>query len=42
LESKNIIIFTASSDKDLFERLKNSGVKVILKKPHLFKNWRSC
>jgi len=42
LESKNIIIFTASSDKDLFERLKNSGVKGILKKPHLFKNWRSC
>jgi CheY-like chemotaxis protein len=33
LESKNIIIFTASSDKNLFERLKNSGVKGILKKP---------
>ena len=32
-ESKNIIIFTASSDKNLFERLKNSGVKGILKKP---------
>lgn len=33
LESKNIIIFTASSDKNLFERLNNSGVKGILKKP---------
>lgn len=33
LESKNIIIFTASADKNLFERLKNSGVKGILKKP---------
>ena len=33
LESKNIIIFTASSDKNLFERLKNLGVKGILKKP---------
>ena len=33
LESKNIIIFTASSDKNLFERLKNSGVKGIVKKP---------
>lgn len=33
LESKNIIIFTASSDKNLFEMLKNSGVKGILKKP---------
>jgi CheY-like chemotaxis protein len=33
LESKNIRIFTASSDKNLFERLKNSGVKGILKKP---------
>lgn len=33
LESKNIIIFTASSDKNLFENLKNTGVKGILKKP---------
>jgi two-component system, OmpR family, response regulator len=33
LESKNIVIFTASSDKDLLERLKNLGVKGILKKP---------
>jgi two-component system, OmpR family, response regulator len=33
LESKNIIIFTASSDKNLFENLKDTGVKGILKKP---------
>jgi FixJ family two-component response regulator len=29
----NIVIFTASSDQKLFEKLKKSGVKEILHKP---------
>ena len=34
IESKNIIIFTASSvSDDLFDELKNIGVKGVLKKP---------
>lgn len=33
LKSKNIIIFTASSDKNLFEQLNDLGVKGIIKKP---------
>ena len=33
LEKNNIVIFTASSDSTLIERLKNSGIKETLKKP---------
>lgn len=33
LEKVNIIVFTASSDTNMFEEIKNSGVKDILKKP---------
>jgi AmiR/NasT family two-component response regulator len=29
----NIVVFTASSDPNMFEEIKNSGVKEILKKP---------
>ena len=33
IESKNIVIFTASSDQNLFNELKNAGIKEIFKKP---------
>jgi len=33
LESKNIVIFTASSDRALMEEVKKYGVKEIFKKP---------
>ena len=33
LESKNIVIFTASSDNKMIEELKDSGVKGIIMKP---------
>jgi DNA-binding response OmpR family regulator len=33
LKKKNVVIFTASSDQKLFEELRKSGVKEILKKP---------
>ena len=33
LESKNIVIFTASSNQDLLYEVRNSGVKEIFKKP---------
>ena len=33
LESKNIVIFTASSDRRVLDEIKNSGVKEVLKKP---------
>jgi CheY-like chemotaxis protein len=33
VESKNIVIFTASSDQKLFNEMKNAGVKEIFKKP---------
>jgi two-component system, OmpR family, response regulator len=33
IESKNIVIFTASSDQKLFNEMKNSGVKEVFKKP---------
>jgi two-component system, OmpR family, response regulator len=33
VESKNIVIFTASSDQKLFNEMKNAGVKDIFKKP---------
>jgi len=33
IESKNIVIFTASSDQRLFNEMKNSGVKEVFKKP---------
>ena len=33
IESKNIVIFTASSDRTVLDEIKNSGVKEILKKP---------
>ena len=33
IESKNIVIFTASSDRTVLDEIKNSGVKEIFKKP---------
>ena len=33
LESKNIVIFTASSNQDLLYEVRNNGVKEIFKKP---------
>ena len=33
LESKNIVIFTASSDQKLFDEMKKAGIKDIFKKP---------
>jgi two-component system, OmpR family, response regulator len=33
LESKNIVIFTASSNQDLLKEVRNNGVKEIFKKP---------
>ena len=33
IESKNIVIFTASSDRKMLDEIKNSGVKEIFKKP---------
>jgi DNA-binding response OmpR family regulator len=33
LKTKNVVIFTASSDPKITEEMKNSGVKEILKKP---------
>ena len=33
LEQKNIVVFTASSDRKILEEIGNSGVKGILKKP---------
>ena len=33
IESKNIVIFTASSDQKLFNDMKNAGVKDVFKKP---------
>ena len=33
IESKNIVIFTASSDQKLFAEMKNAGVKEVFKKP---------
>ena len=33
VESKNIVIFTASSDQKLFNEINNAGIKEIFKKP---------
>jgi len=33
IESKNIVIFTASSDRNIQEKIKYSGIKEIFKKP---------
>ena len=33
IESKNIVIFTASSDPRVYDEIKNSGVKEVFKKP---------
>ena len=33
VESKNIVIFTASSDQKLFNEMKNAGVREVFKKP---------
>jgi DNA-binding response OmpR family regulator len=33
IESRNIVIFTASSNRRLLDEIKNSGIKEILKKP---------
>jgi len=33
LESKTIVIFTASSNQDLLKEVRNNGVKEIFKKP---------
>jgi DNA-binding response OmpR family regulator len=33
IESKNIVVFTASSDRTVLDEMKNSGIKEIFKKP---------
>jgi two-component system OmpR family response regulator len=33
IKSKNIVIFTASSDRTVLDEIKNSGVKEVFKKP---------
>lgn len=33
IESKNIVIFTASSDRNMLDKVKDSGIKEIFKKP---------
>ena len=33
LESNNVVIFTASSDRIVLDKIKNSGIKEIFKKP---------
>ena len=33
IESKKIVIFTASSNRKLFDEMKNAGVKDVFKKP---------
>ena len=33
IESKNLVIFTASSNQKLLDEIKNSGIKEIFKKP---------
>jgi two-component system OmpR family response regulator len=33
IESKNIVIFTASSDQDVMNKMRDSGIKEIFKKP---------
>jgi DNA-binding response OmpR family regulator len=33
IESKNIVIFTASSDQTILNEMRNSGIKEIFKKP---------
>ena len=33
VETKNIVIFTASSDQKLFNEMKNAGVREVFKKP---------
>jgi two-component system OmpR family response regulator len=33
LESRNIVIFTASSDPKVLEKIERSGVKAVFKKP---------
>jgi DNA-binding response OmpR family regulator len=33
IESRNIVIFTASSDQEVLKEIRNSGVKEIFKKP---------
>lgn len=34
LKRTNIVVFTASSDPNMYEEIRNSGVKEILKKPY--------
>ena len=33
IESKNIVVFTASSDRIIMDKIKDSGIKEIFKKP---------
>jgi DNA-binding response OmpR family regulator len=33
IESKNIVVFTASSDRNIMDKVKDSGIKEIFKKP---------
>jgi CheY-like chemotaxis protein len=33
IESKNLVIFTASSDQTVLDEIKNSGIKEIFQKP---------
>jgi CheY-like chemotaxis protein len=33
IESRNIVIFTASSDQTVLDEIKNSGIKEIFQKP---------
>ena len=34
IESRNIVIFTASSNRKMLDEIKNSGIKEILKNPY--------
>ena len=38
LESNNVVIFTASSDPIILDKIKNSGIKEIFKKPFSLDN----
>ena len=40
IESKNIVIFTASSYRNIMDKIKDSGIKEILKKPCSLENYK--
>ena len=40
IESRNIVIFTASSDQTVLDEIKNSGIKEIFQKPFSLNDFR--